>query len=218
MLRIAACALATLAAATIAVAADLTDAANTFHVKIPNGWNAEPPSIQLSLAVTSPRRPETGGNCTFVTGSDESKSMSQTEFDDFLATQVNEGFWRTVASSISGVREGTVDGGGKTRNGRMVFYAKITSKVVGRDGTFSLTQRMEVQGVPGRLYVVTCSALSGGYDREAADFDAILESFEPVLSGTPGRRQTLGPGNRMASIAPVVRSAMIASTVRVQTR
>jgi hypothetical protein len=101
----------------------------------------------------------------------------------------------------------------------MVFYAKITSTVVGRDGKLSLTQRMEVQGIPGRLYVVTCSALSKGYDREAADFDAILESFEPIPQGSPARRQTLGPSrSSMAGIAPVVRSAMIASAARVQAR
>lgn len=216
MLRTTACVLATLAvAATIASAAELSDAANTFRLRAPDGWTAEPPSIQLSLAVTSPRKPATGGNCTIVTGSDESQSMSQAEFDDFLATQVNEGFWRTVAFSIAGVRSGTVEGGGKSRRGRMVYFAKLTSTVATSDGTLSLTQLMEVQGIPGRLYVVTCTALTTGFDRDAADFEAIMTSFEPVPSASapPARRQALG-----VSVMPAASAALAAGTLRATAR
>lgn len=220
MFRIAACALAAMAvAATASHAADLSDAANTFRVTVPDGWVAEPPAIQVSLAVTSPRKPETGGNCTIVTGSDKtSKATSQAEFDDFLATQVNEPFWRTVASSINGVRSGTVEAGGKTRRGRMVFFAKLTTTIATSDGTLSLTQLMDVQGIPGRLYVVTCTALTKGFDREAADFEAIMTSFEPDASASPARRTMLEPGWSMASIAPAARASMMAGAARAVTR
>lgn len=211
MLRLTAYVATLAVAAATAFAADLSDTSNTFHLKAPDGWNVEPPSVQLALALTSPRKAETGGNCTIVTATDgTSKTTSQAEFDDFLATQINEGFWKAVIGGTGGLQSASVEGGAKQRRGRQVFYAKVTSTFATADGPLAVTQRMDVQGIPGRLFVVTCTARKSGFDREAADFETILESLEPQPF-VPARKQSLGPTPKITS---VVGAALNASVTR----
>jgi len=172
----------TLVAAS-ALAAEITDVNNTFRFTVPEGWTQEPPPMPaLTVVVVSPRRPETGGNCNVVAGQDEAtKSMSQSEVEAQAAAQINEEFWKGGISAVRGVKSTTIEKwGDKTQRGRKVFYMKATTDFAIGDVAFIVTQVIDLHPLPGRTYVVTCTARAEGFAREESDFESIMASFEPT--------------------------------------
>lgn len=190
---------ATLAlAATIVFAAEFSDKDNTFRISAPNGWTAEKdPTEEVAVSIDSPRIEDTGGNCgVLATAENSSKMLSQDDVDQILAKEINEKFWQDIIAPGDGVVSSKLEQSGeKSRKGRRVFYAKATTNAVVDNISISLTQLMELQAVPGRIFVVSCSALTEGFAQESADFEAILSSFEPrpFLTVSAGRPQGFAP-------------------------
>jgi hypothetical protein len=213
MFRIVACAMAALAlTATAATAAEYTDANNTFRLKMPDDWTTERPPIEtVAVVIVSPRRVETGGNCNVVLAPVEAtKSMSQAEIEADLSGQFNEEYWKAEFRGAGGFKSTTIEKHGeRMQHGRKVFFVKATSEFVAGDITLFITQLVDYHAIPGRVYAVSCTVRQTGFEREVADFEMIMTSFEPIPYMTVAAGRTSAP-SRVAgpSRAPAIVQAV----------
>lgn len=227
MLRLMGCAIAAMVfvITSSTQAGEFSDRNNTFRLTAPDGWATEPPSIPtLSLAIASPRKPETGGNCNVVVAPvDATRSISQTEAEAQFFAQLKESDWKTAVAAIRGHKSSTIETWEeRTHRGRKALHIKSTS-TFGIDGDeLTITQVQDFHPIPGRLYAVTCTALAAGFEQEANDFAAIMASFEPLPDMTVGAVRMsprASPGDRFpvahAAIA-VIRDAGAAGVTRVR--
>jgi hypothetical protein len=183
MFRFTTCAAAAFVLAATALAGEVTDPSNTFRMTTPDGWTSDtPPTPAVAVVVISPRRNETGGNCNVVSAADEStKKLSQAEVEAMFDGKINGDFWKASLGMARGIKSTTIEKwGDKTQRGRKVFYMRSTSDFVVGDRALTVTQLADFHVVPGRIYIVTCTAAAQSIAREETDFAAIMESFEPV--------------------------------------
>lgn len=202
--------------ATTAAAGDFTDPNNTFRLTTPDGWTTETPPIQtVAVVVISPRRAETGGNCNVVTAADEStKKLSQSEVEALFAGRINGEFWKSSLAMAPGFKSTTIEKwGDKTQRGRKLFYMRSTSDIAVGDRALTVTQLADFHVVPGRFYIVTCTAIAQAIAREETDFAAILASFEPIADILVSSLRPRGPMPFAANVRPAAFAASEALNV-----
>lgn len=209
MLRITACAIAVFTlTGTAALAGEFTDANNTFRLTKPDSWTTETPPIDgLAVVIVSPRRVETGANCNVVVVPVEAtKSMTQTEIEAEISGQFTEEAWMSGIKSVKGFKSTKVEKlGERAQHGRKVFFVKATSEFSIGSETIAVTQLQDFHAIPGRAYVVTCTARATGFEIEASDFEMIMTSFEPIPYMTVAAGRTSAP----ASVANPSRAPMV---------
>lgn len=218
MLRTTICAVAAMALAVTATAGEYADVNGTFRVTVPDDWTTHTaPVAGIALVTASPRLKETGGNCNFaVLEIEQTKSMTQAQVESEFATTFTEEAWKAEISQIKGLKSTTVeDLGNKTQRGRKVFFVTATSEFVIGATTLAVKQLQDFHPIPGRVYVVTCTALSAGYEQEAANFAGIMTSFEPIPYMTVSANHTLAPSLPGQGVA-MTRTAAKAAAVSVE--
>lgn len=213
MFRTTACAIAALAlTGTAAMGGEYTDANSTFRFTKPDSWTTETPPIdRVAVVVVSPRRVETGGNCNIVVVPvEETKSKTQAEIEAELSGQFNEEAWTAGLKSVKGFKSTKIETlGDRTQHGRKVFYVKATSEFVVGNATIAVTQLQDFHAIPGRVYVVTCTARATAFETEATDFEMIMTSFEPIPYMTVAAGRTSAPSSiARPSRAPAVIQAV----------
>lgn len=168
---------------TPAVSGEISDTESGYRFTVPDGWISQKrPVPGISIIIGSPQRAETGGNCNVLVVEDEAtKSMTQADVEKGLAAEVNEQFWRTSLSSAEGLKSMKIDKwGDKAQRGRKVFYLEATNEFVRSGATITVKQLLDMHVIPGRGYLMTCTALASAYDKEAKNFETIMASFEPM--------------------------------------
>lgn len=211
MFRFTTCAVAAfMVMAATAAARDIVDPNNTFRLSTPDGWTSEtPPTPMVAVVVVSPRRPETAGNCNVISAPDETtKKLSQAEAEAMFDGKINGEFWKASLAAAPGFKSVTIDKwGDKTQRGRKVFYMRSTSDVAIGDRALTVTQLADFHVVPGRIYLVTCTALAQAVAREDADFASIMESLEPIPDILVSSLRPRGPMPFAANVRPAALAA-----------
>ncbi|MEQ1864145.1 MAG: hypothetical protein ABL996_05775 [Micropepsaceae bacterium] len=182
MLRTFACAAVALSLAASAFAGELNDPNNRFRITVPDGWTTEPkPDIDIvALIVGSPRKAETRGNCNVVIAPNQLTGLTQEQIDQQLSAVVSADFWKATLAKVKEIKSTTIDDWGiREQRGRKVYYVKATSEASAIASLF-VTQLMDLYTMPGQSFAVTCTARKEFFEREAADFAAIMASFEPL--------------------------------------
>jgi hypothetical protein len=169
--------------ATAVTAGEYTDVNSTFRLTKPDDWAAAAPPIDgIAVVITSPRRADTGGNCNVaVVPVEATKSMTQAEIEASMSAEFTQEGWKEGIKTVRGFKSTNVEKfGDRMQRGRKVFFVKATSDFVIGTEALSVTQLQDFHPIPGRLYVVTCTARAAGFETEAAHFDMIMTSFEPI--------------------------------------
>jgi hypothetical protein len=182
MLRSSVFAVVAVALAVPAVAREFSDTDRRFRLVAPDGWTTEGPAPQpIALVIASPRKPETRGNCNVAVNPSGMSGKSQAQVNDEAdAALNNEAFWKATLASVAFFKSSTIEKwGAREHEGRKIFFVKATSQAEASGQAFTITQVMDLHPTPDTLFGVTCTSLAAGFDREAADFDAIMTSFEP---------------------------------------
>lgn len=166
-----------------AIGGEISDTEKGYRFTLPDNWESQKnPIVGIAISVRSPDRKETGGNCNVVAVEDEAtKELTQSELDARLSTEITEEFWKAMLANVKGLKSTKIDkSGNRDQRGRKVFFLKATSEYAAGEKSLVATQLIDVHAVPGRGYMVTCTALAEQFDREASNFDAIMTSFEPL--------------------------------------
>ena len=165
-----------------ATAGEFTDAERRFRLSAPDGWVTErSPGEPIALVISSPRKPETRGNCNVFAGKNELAGKSQAEVDQMSSELVNnEAFWKGALGSVPIFKSTKIDKFGvRDADGRKVFFVKATSRAESNGVSLNVTQLQDMHPTPGMTYAITCTVMAEKFDREEEDFTAILESFAP---------------------------------------
>lgn len=168
------------ALSTSAAADEYSDTAKTYRFDMPDGWQTtlEP---EVNLMILSPRNEQTGGNCNLIINdSEETKALTQAELDAVGAVTFTEPFWRSALEG-AGLRNIKVEKvGARKQKSRNVFFVRQTSDVTVNNADITITQLQDVHLIPGRAFVLTCTALAAEVAQEEANFATIMTSFEPT--------------------------------------
>jgi hypothetical protein len=170
------------ALAAPAVAREFSDAGGRFRLVAPDGWTSEGQAPQpIALVIASPRKAETRGNCNIAVNPSGMSGKSQAQVNDEAdAALNNEAFWKATLASVTFFKSSKIEKwGAREHEGRKIFFAKATSQAEASGQSFTITQVIDLHPTPDTLYGVTCTALAAGFEREAADFEAIMSSFAP---------------------------------------
>src|SRR5258706_2604817 len=122
-----------LVAVPAAAAETVRDTEHNFRVTVPAGWEStKNPSDDIRIAMGSPNRKETGGNCNVVTAAHpQSKAMSPAQIESELDTQLNEAAWASLFKAIIFFDSVVVEkSGSEQMNGRKAYYAVVTLNAV----------------------------------------------------------------------------------------
>lgn len=180
-----------LASLTVAAAAErYVSEFRQFEVTIPDGWEHQPINGEmLQLGMTSPRVATTRGICMILKLEvSETLHMTQKEINESGAKDINDDFWRTMASE-AGSKNVTVQARSEMREDRRVYLATLrySSTVDGEE--FAFHSEMLLHAIPGRLLASNCLADQAQIAAEATDFKIVSDSFNPLGSGVIARVQ-----------------------------
>lgn len=181
--------------APLAAAESYTDAESNFRITIPDGWqNDHDTDESIRLSLLSPRFKETRGLCGVLTmAQPETRGKSQAELDADGDRSFGEEFWIKAMQGADTVKAVAIDGRGvRMVNGHKAYFMVATiDPKASADGPKIKTQQM-IEVIPGQFFLIMCMSKADSFDKEEADFTALMNSFAPISDAPVAMREPNG--------------------------
>jgi len=134
--------------------------------------------------------------------------MTQAEIDAKLSAAITDKFWEMAIMMSPGIENPKLRSSGtETKRGRQVYNAVMTFTVNVKlpDQELIIVPSMGKQiliAIPGQFFIVGCTSKEESYATEESDFNAVLDSFEPLSDALTVSNETPGvPSLTLYSLA-----------------